>query len=260
MVLKTKLSLGLGFLFVIIFTLAALCSYYVGKSAQEADNILKDNYNSIVYSKNMISGLDDMINSISSTTFNPIDTGTRSDYYLQLFESGRNVFETNLKAENNNITEIHEKEYVERLNHDYETYLKLCLQMKNRKSGMSLLYFSDFLPACEKLKQPINGIYDINMQAVVRKSQLAKNDSDNFKSTMAVIATISFLLALGYFWYFPFYISSTFSYLANRMRDLLNNIGVAFDINTNDEAFVILQAINLLENKFGVKNADKNIE
>ena len=44
------------------------------------------------------------------------------------------------------------------------------------------------------------------------------------------------------------------------MRNLLNNIGVAFDINTKDEAFVILQAINLLENKFGVKNADKNIE
>jgi hypothetical protein len=259
MVLKTKLSLGLGFLFIIIFTLAAFCSYYVGKSAQDADNILKDNYHSIVYSKNMISALDDMINSISSTLFNPEGMETRSDDYRQLFESGRNVFETNLKAENNNITEIHEKEYVERLHHDYETYLKLCLRMKNITSDKSL-YFSDFLPACEKLKQSINGIYDINMQAVLRKSQLAKKDSANFKTTMAAIATICFLLALGYFWYFPFYVSNTFSYLANRMRGLLNNVGVAFDINTNDEAFVILQAINLLENKFGVNNADKNID
>ena len=259
MTLKTKLSLGLGFLFIIIFTLAAFCSYYVGKSSQEADNILKNNYNSIVYSKNMISALDDMINSISSTIFNPVGTGTKSDYYLQLFESGRIAFETNLKAENNNITEIHEKEYVERLNHDYEVYLKLCLQMKSGTKGRSL-YFSDFLPACEKLKQSINGINDINMQAVVRKSQLAKKDSSNFKATMAAIATLCFLLALGYFWYFPFYISNTFRYLASRMRNLLNNIGVAFDIKTNDEAFVILQAINLLENKFGVKNADKNIE
>ena len=53
-----------------------------------------------------------------------------SDYYLKLFESGKNVFDTNLKAENNNITEIHEKEYVERLNHEYEIFLKLCLQMQ----------------------------------------------------------------------------------------------------------------------------------
>jgi hypothetical protein len=259
MTLKRKLSLGLGFLFIIIFTLAAFCSYYVGKSAQEADNILKDNYNSIVYSKNMISALDDMINSISSTVFNPLGTGTRSDYYLQLFESGRNVFETNFKAENNNITEIQEKEYIERLNHDYETYLKLCLQMKDKTSGRSL-YFNDFLPACEKMKQSINGIYDVNMQAVVRKSQLAKRDSDDFKTTMAIIGTICLLLALGYFWYFPFYVSNTFSYLANRMRNLLNKIGIAFDLTTKDEAFVILHAIILLENKFGVKNSDKNIE
>jgi hypothetical protein len=110
------------------------------------------------------------------------------------------------------------------------------------------------------MKQSINGIYDVNMQAVVRKSQLAKRDSDDFKTTMAIIGTICLLLAFGYFWYFPFYISNTFSYLANRMRNLLNNIGVAFDINTKDEAFVILQAINLLENKFGVKSSDKNIE
>ncbi len=259
MVLKTKLSLGLGFLFIIIFILAAFCSYYVGKSGQEAENILKNNYDSIVYSKNMISALDDMINSISSTVFNPLGTGKSSDYYQQLFESGRIVFETNLKAENNNITEIHEKEYVERLNHDYEMYLKLCLQIKDRTSGRSL-YFNNFLPACQKMKQSINGIYDVNMQAVVRKSQLAKKDSDDFNTTMAIIGTICLLLAFGYFWYFPFYISNTFSYLANRMRNLLNSIGVAFDINTKDEALVILQAINLLENKFVFKNSDKNIE
>jgi hypothetical protein len=131
--------------------------------------------------------------------------------------------------------------------------------MKNSTSGRSL-YFNDFLPACEKLKQSINGIYDINMQAVVRKSQLVKRDSDDFKTTMAIIGTICLLLALGYFWYFPFYVSNTFSYLANRMRNLLNKIGVEFDLTTKDEAFVILHAIILLENKFGVKNSDKNIK
>jgi two-component system, NtrC family, sensor histidine kinase KinB len=259
MVLKTKLSLGLGFLFAIIFALAAFCSYYVGKSAQEADNILKDNYDSIVYSRNMTSSLDDMIHSISSTVFIPAHKGAKSDYYRQLFGSGRKVFETNLKAEKNNITEIHEKEYVEKLNHDYEVYLKLCHQMTNSASGR-LLYFSDFLPACEGLKQSINSIYDVNMQAVVRKSQLAKKDAANFKSAMAAIATICFLLALGYFWYFPFYISNTFSYLANRMRNLLNKIGIALDIHTNDEAFVILQAIKELEKKFGVNSTEKIVE
>jgi len=253
MTIRTKLSLGLGFLFLIIFTLTGFCSYYVGKSAQEAENILKDNYNSLVYSRNMISGLDEMINSLTNTIFNASD-----NYHATLFESGRSLFEANLKAENNNITEIHEKEYVDKLNHDYEMYLKLSLQIKKDKNGRAL-YFNEFLPACEKLKQTVNGIYDVNMQAVVRKSQLAKKDSDNFKATMAGIGAVCFLLGLGYFWYFPFYISNTFRYLANRMRNLLNSIGVAFDLKTRDEAFVLLNAITLLENKFGVKKPDETI-
>jgi NtrC-family two-component system sensor histidine kinase KinB len=252
MTLKTKLILGLGFLFLIIFALAGFCSYYVGSLGQESDNILKDNYYSIVYSKNMLSGLDNMKTSITSTMYNTGRVATMSDYYQRLFESGRKVFETNLKAENNNITEIHEKEYVEKLNQDYDSYLKLSLQIKN-ESVKNSVFFNDFLPACEKLKESINAIYDVNMQAVVRKSQLAKHDSSSFTNSMAIIGSICLVLALAYFWYFPVYISTTLSYLSERMRNLLKSSGVVFDIKTNDEAYTILQAINLLENKLGVK-------
>jgi hypothetical protein len=255
MTLKTKLSLGLGFLFLIILTLAVFCSYYVGKLGQESDNILKDNYYSIVYSKNMLSALDDMRTSISSTLYNAGQAGTMSDYYLKLFESGRIIFDANLKAENYNITEIQEKEYVETLNHDYEMYMKLCLQIKSGLGGSSV-YLNDFLPACEKLKQSINGIYDVNMQAVLRKSQQAKHDSARFITSMAVMGSFCILLAVGYFWYFPVYISTTLSYLSDRMKDLLKNVGVTFDIQTKDEAYIILHAINLLENKLGVKKED----
>jgi NtrC-family two-component system sensor histidine kinase KinB len=252
MTLKTKLILGLGFLFLIIFSLAVFCSYYVGRLGQESDNILKDNYYSIVYSKNMLSSLDKMKTSITSTMYNTGRVATMSDYYLRLFESGRKVFEDNLKAENNNITEIHEKEYVDKLNQDYDSCLKLSLQIKSG-SVKNSVFFNDFLPACEKLKESINAIHDINMQAVVRKSQLAKHDSASFINSMAIIGSICLVLALAYFWYFPVYISTTLSYLSGRMRNLLKNSGVVFDIKTNDEAYIILHAINLLENKLGMK-------
>jgi hypothetical protein len=259
MTLKTKISGGLGFLFLIILTLAGFCSYYVEKLGQESDNILKDNYYSIVYSKNMLSALDDMRTSISSTLYNSSRAGRMSDYYLKLFESGRNVFETNLKAENNNITEIQEKEYVEKLNHDYEMYMKLCLQINSGSDGSSL-YLNDFLPSYEKLKQSINGIYDVNMQAVLRKNQIVKHDAARFITSMAIIGSLCILLAVGYFWYFPVYISTTISYLSDRMKDLLKNVGVTFDIKTNDEAYIILHAINLLETKLGVKGEDRRNE
>ncbi|MGA9111276.1 MAG: sensor histidine kinase [Smithella sp.] len=251
MALKTKLSWGLGFLFLIIFTLVGFCSYYVGMLSQESENILKDNYNSIVYANNMLSGLDDIKASIISIIYNTNNSMKMSNYNLKLFESGKDLFESNLKKESNNITEIHEKEYVEKLDQDYATYLNLCLQMKSRSTNK--LIFKDFMAVSEKIKQLVNNIYDVNMQAVVRKTDLTKHDSARFKNAMVIIGSLGIILALGYIWYFPVYISTTISYLSDRMKKLAKENGITLDIKTNDEAHIILQSINLLENKLGIK-------
>jgi hypothetical protein len=247
----------LGFLFAIIFALAFFCSYYVGKLSEEAESILKDNYDSIVYSKNMLSSLDDTRTSISSTIFNPGDNKKLSDYYLHLFETGRTDFEKNLKAENGNITEIHEKDYVDTLNRDYAVYMNLCDKVKNGL-GTTSMYFNEILPCYEKLKQSIHSINDLNMEAVVRKNMITKQESANVKTYMSVTATLCIILAFGYFWYFPFYISNTISYLSKIITDLLRKAGIASDIGTNDEAYIILQSIKLLEKKLGIDNSEKD--
>ncbi len=256
MVLKTKLSLGLGFLFLIIFALAVFCSYFVGKLAQDADNILKDNYHSIVYSRNMLYSLDDMRTALGGVLFHPQGTGRISGHYLQLFDVERKSFEANLELENKNITEVQEKEYVQRLNQDYEMFVKLCLQLRSELGGTPA-YFNDFLPASERLKQDINAIYELNMQAVVRRNDLVKQDSRYFITYMAAIGAFCLILAFGYFWYFPFYISATFSYLSVRMKELLGKAGLGSKIKTNDEGQVILQAINLLEEKLILRKIGK---
>jgi Ca2+/Na+ antiporter len=253
MTLKKKLSLGLGFLFLIIFVLVVVCSYYIGQLSQDAGNILKDNYKSLVYAKNMIAALEDMRTALSSIVFNPGEEKTPSDYYAKLFEAGRTEFETNLKAENGNITEIHESEYVASVNQGYALYAALGLRIIKGEGGRAL-YFDEYQPAFEKLTRAINNINDLNMQAVERKNQMAKDDSVRMIRLMAIIGVFCLLLAFGYFWYFPVYISNSIAYLAERMRTLLDKSGIPLDIKTNDEAFVILQGINLLENKLGEKD------
>ena len=111
------------------------------------------------------------------------------------------------------------------------------------------MYFNEVLPCYEKLKQTILRINDINMEAVVRKSLTTKQQSANVKTYMSVTATLCILLAFGYFWYFPFYISNTISYLSKRITELLGKAGIASDIKTNDEAYIILESIKLLEKK-----------
>jgi hypothetical protein len=256
MVLKTKLSLGIGFLFVIIFAVAGICSYYIQKLSRESDNILKNNYHSLVYAKNMLQALDDMNTAVGNSIFNPAMANKASDYYVKTFESARNAFDRDLKEENSNVTEIHEKDYVEQLNTIYALYLNLSRQIKNG-AGSTEVYFNGLLPAYEKLRQAIRNINDVNMQAIERKNKLAQQDAARIISTMAIIVSISVLLAFGYFWYFPFYVSNSISYLSGKMQHLLEATGITLDIQSDDETDIILQSINLLENKFSVKGKEK---
>lgn len=253
MTLKKKLSLGLGFLFLIIFVLVIISSYEIGMLSKDAENILKDNYKSLVYSKNMIAALEDTRTAISRIVFDPADAGRPSDYYTKLFEAGKAEFEKNLALENGNITEIHEGEYAASVNQGYALYAGLCLRLLKGEGGR-VLYFGEYQPAFEKLTRAINSINDLNMQAVERKNQMARDDSARIIRLMALIGAFCLILAFGYFWYFPFYVSNSIAYLAERMRTLLDKTGIALDIKTNDEAFVILQGINLLEDRLGTKD------
>jgi NtrC-family two-component system sensor histidine kinase KinB len=205
MTLKRKLSLGLGFLFLIIFVLTFVCSYYIGELSQDAENILKDNYKSLVISKDMLAALEDTRTAVTSIVFNPAEDQKTSDYYLKLFEAGRTGFENSLKSENGNITEIHEREYVATVNQGYILYSSLCQRMLKGEGGRAL-YFNEYQPAFEKLTHAIANIDDVNMQAVERKSQMAKADSVRFIRIMALVGVFCLILAFGYFLYFPFYI------------------------------------------------------
>jgi len=259
MTLKKKLTLGLGFLFLIIFVLVIFYSYYLGKLSQDAENILKDNYKSLVLAKNMISALEEMRTAISSIVFNTADDKKTSDIYLKLFEAGRTEFEGNLKSENSNITEIHEQEYVATVNQVYVLYSDLCRRIVKGEGGRAL-YFNEYQPAFEELRHAVNNINDVNMQAVERKSQITKHDSARIIDVMAVIGVCCLILAFGYFWYFPFYISNSIAYLSGRMKALLKKSDIVLDIKTNDEAFIILQGINLLENKLDAKHNKEALE
>jgi hypothetical protein len=259
MTLKKKLTLGLGFLFLIIFVLGLFYSYHIGRLSQDAQNILKDNYKSLVFSKNMISALEDMRTAASSIVFNPTDDQKASGYDLKLFEAAKIEFENNLKSEKGNITEIHEREYVNTVDQGYVLYANLCLRIIKGEGGRDL-YFNEYQPAFEKLRHAINNINDVNMQAVERKSRMAKRDSARIINLTAGIGVFCVILAFGYFWYFPFYISNSIAYLSDRMKTLLKKSDIALDIKTDDEAFIILQGINLLENKLDAKDEKEGTE
>lgn len=60
MKIKTKLTFGVGSLFLMIFLLAALSGWYVYRLKKDTGNILTANYNTLLYAKNMLLALEDI--------------------------------------------------------------------------------------------------------------------------------------------------------------------------------------------------------
>ncbi|MCK7500706.1 MAG: hypothetical protein MZW92_68695 [Comamonadaceae bacterium] len=240
-------------MFLIIFVLAIMSSYEIGELSRDAENILKDNYKSLVFSRNMIAALEVTRTAVSGIVFDPAADGRPGEDRMTLFEAGKADFEKDLAAENGNITEIHEAEHVATVNREYALYAGLCLRLIEGEGGRAL-YFGEYQPAFDKLTRAIQAINDLNMQAVERKSRTAKDDSVRIIRLVALMGVFGLILAFGYFWYFPFYVSNSIAYLAEKMKALLERSGIALDLKTNDESFIILQGIELLERNLDRKD------
>ena len=58
--LKTKVALGGIFLFVLLILVGALSFYYFNRIAEEAKGIVKDNYETLNYSRDMLKEMDEL--------------------------------------------------------------------------------------------------------------------------------------------------------------------------------------------------------
>jgi hypothetical protein len=255
MSLRSKLSIGLGFLFLIILAIAAYSSIQIGALSRDADNILKNNYNSLVYCTNMLLALDNMDATVASRVFDDV-MKKPTTYSAHVFEKNREAFEKNLGDEKGNITEAHEGEYIRELSAAYAVYLEIAAPLA-ADGGTASRYFKEYVPSHDSVRNVIVSINDVNMQAIERKSMTANRDARGMIASMAIIGAICIILAFFYFWYFPFYISSSLAFLTVRMKELLKAAGLTIDTRTRDEAFVLLHAMDVLENSINSSRAAK---
>jgi hypothetical protein len=255
MSLRSKLTVGLGFLFLIIFALTLFSSYQIQDLARQADMILKNNYASLVYSKDMLVALDDMGSSMDRR-FSGSGVRQASTYESQLFENGKAVFAKNLSAEKQNITELHEGDYVTELESAFSRYLGLVAELD--KGGVNITpHAEEFSSAAASVRQAIIEINDVNMQAVERKSQSTHSAAGRMITLMAALGAFLVVLAFFYFWYFSFYISRVLSYLVEKMKELLQPLGLKIDTKTRDEALFLSVSLDLLKSSLTRKAGRK---
>jgi len=184
MKLKTKLRLGIGFLFMILIAFGAISLYQINRISESTALILKDNNHSLEYAKEMRLLIDrDSLKSNQSKA------------------SFANV----LTKEKRNITEDGEEKAVAEISAAYESFLK--------KSSINHL---------ASIKSAIYRIEDLNMQAIVNKSQKSEQTVANSTLYLGLAAFIFFIVLFTFIVSFPGFIANPLALLLDGIKEIGN--------------------------------------
>lgn len=177
MKIKTKLTLGVGLLFFLIILLSFVGTRYINALKSDTENILLANYNTLEYGRNMLVALEE---------------GT---------ENAKQKFEINLRNQEKNNTEIGEKETTTALRANYEAF-------KKNKSDNAIF---------GEMRKGIFNLMKLNMQAIKRKSEVAKATAEDAVFWIAITGTMCFLIAFTLLINLP-------SSIANPIKELTESI------------------------------------
>lgn len=185
MKIKTKLNLGVGLLFILIIILSLLSSFYIYSIKKDTENILKANYETLEYSRNILLALD------------KIDDNKAESIA---------IFETNLKKQLSNITEAGEDKATYKLRDNFN-YLK-----END--------LNDSIKA--QVHQNIFEIMKLNMEAIKLKSNVAKKTSETANMWIVITGTLCFMIAFNLLVNLPNNIANPIKELTSSIQEIAN--------------------------------------
>lgn len=212
MKIKTKLLLGVGILFTMITLLTVLSTTYIDVLSRDAKNILRDNYNSIDYCRQML----DALNS---------DIKTRA---------ANEKFQENLNKQLATITEVGEDGLTKKLAGDFS---KIQADPNN-----SLLE--------KQVRKDITDIMLLNMQAIQRKNTVASETAGNAISWIALTGTFCFLCAFILLVNLPASIANPIRELTNSIKQIAaKNYSERVHFESHSEFGELAQSFNTMAKK-----------
>lgn len=211
--LKTKVALGGIFLFTLLILVGAVSFYYFNRITAEAREIVQNNYETLNYSREMLKEMDQL----------------EKDSILAVKN-----FEANLQLQEKNITEPGEKELTESLRSNFNA-------LKQRISADSFRSL---------IREDINGIMLLNLQAIDKKNQAAKASAESAKTIITLILTVCILLGFTFLFNFPSLVADPVAKLTEGIKAIANkNYGERIHLNRKDEFGQLANAFNSMAEK-----------
>ena len=218
MTIKNKLRAGFSFLFVLALISCGLSIWFLNRLSADAKDILKDNYKSVQFTKNIGAS---------------IDEGTDVLNVRQV-----KVIEDNLEKQEHNITERGEQQLTSALRVKFEQLR--VLQSESKEAAQLHI----------EIKKLTYSIMQLNMTAVERKYATAIATANSATLLVAFTATFLFLVAFSFVVNFPGYIANPIKELTSRIKEVSNrNYHQQLNFKSNDEFGELGQAFNTMTHK-----------
>lgn len=213
MSIKTKVALGVAFLFAMILTIGGMGLYYLEDLSGNSRNILTNNYETLEYTKRIIESSDKL----------------KSDS-VGAFE----IIEKNLRLQEDNITEQGEGELTRSLRVAFE-------KLKNSSITDSLIM---------DIRTAALAIQEINMQAIIKKNEVTQGTADRASTYLIAIATVFTLIAFTFIINFPGYIANPIRQLTDSIKSIANkNYEERLHFDRKDEFEELAEAFNQMAEK-----------
>lgn len=203
---QRRITLGIGVLFTMILLLGIQSVSYVRQLSQATGNILADNYNSLQYAGDMLESL------------NEIGEDSVS----------RHALRENLALQQQNITEISEKEITAELQRHIAALSDPVTEQELRTVREDLLR-----------------IMDINMAAIRAKSADVEQRADYVMWWLIVVAALCVLVAGAILIWFPKLVLRPIDELKKGIREIANhNYGKRLEFAGNREFEAVAESFN----------------
>lgn len=212
MKLKTKLSFGLSFLFAVIVSFGILSFFYINRLSNDAERVLKNNHESLVYANNMLKALEE----------------------IPANKDAFRIFEDNLKKQEANITEPGEKETTEELR---KNFTELTINPADSSNY-------------PKLRQSLQIINDLNENAILKKNDIVQKTVEDARFWLTLIFTLLIIVSITFIYNFPAIISNPVTKLSEGIRQIANkNYNQRIYLEQKDEFGDLANAFNSMAEK-----------
>lgn len=212
MKLKTKLTLGIGFLFVVILVFGILSIVSINLLKSDAAKVLKNNHETLMYCNNILKALDE----------------------VKLNEAAIDSIDANISRQERNITEPGEEEATALLRKNFE-------ELKANPNDSSNY---------PEIRQSLQIINALNQEAIMRKNEVAETTAQNATTWLTIIFSVLTLVAFSLVINFPSVISKPVRALAEGISEIANkNYKARIRLQQHDEFGILANAFNQMAEK-----------